>query len=105
VVELIPALAAALTRGQAAVATAGLERATRISGTVLHHIASKVNNQTAMLASYVLDWHSGLGLAQKADDLLFAVFAGSHVHHSPMRWTSWKNGWYGLWGAGHRAFT
>jgi hypothetical protein len=37
-----------------------------------------------MLAAYVLDWHSGLGLAQKADDLLFAVFAGSHVHHSPM---------------------
>ncbi|WP_395669708.1 hypothetical protein, partial [Rhodoferax sp.] len=42
-----------------------------------------------------------LGLAQKANDLLFAEFACSHVHHSPGGWTSWKFGWYGLWGAGH----
>ena len=38
----------------------------------------------AVFAAYILDWHSDLGLARKADDLLFAVFAGSHVHHSPM---------------------
>nr|MDP2192790.1 DUF5710 domain-containing protein [Rhodoferax sp.] len=31
----------------------------------------------------VADWHACFGLPQKANDLLFAVFAGSHVHHSP----------------------
>jgi hypothetical protein len=37
-----------------------------------------------MLAADILDWHSGLGLAQKADDLLFGVFAVSDVHRSLM---------------------
>ena len=37
----------------------------------------------AVLASDFLDWHTGFGLPQKTDDLLFTVFACSHIHHSP----------------------
>ena len=37
----------------------------------------------AVLAPDLLDRHAGLGLPQKSNDLLFAVFACSHVHHSP----------------------
>jgi hypothetical protein len=55
-----------------------------------------------VFAADLLDRHAGLGLTQKANDLLFAEFACSHVHHSPGGWTSWKFGWYGLWGAGQR---
>lgn len=31
----------------------------------------------------VLHWHARLNLTQKPDDLLFCVFALSHVRHSP----------------------
>jgi hypothetical protein len=31
----------------------------------------------------LLDRHTRLGLPQKTNDLLFAEFACSHVHHSP----------------------
>lgn len=37
----------------------------------------------AVFAANLLDRHAGLGLPQKANDLFFAVFAGSQVHHSP----------------------
>ena len=37
----------------------------------------------AVLASDLLDRHAGFGLPQETNDLLFAVFACSHVHHSP----------------------
>ena len=37
----------------------------------------------AVLAPDLLDRHTGLGLPQKSNDLLLAVFACSHVHHSP----------------------
>ena len=37
----------------------------------------------AMFASDFLDGHACFGLPQKPNDLLFAVFACSHVHHSP----------------------
>ena len=30
-----------------------------------------------------LDLHAGFGLPQETNDLLFAVFSCSHVHHSP----------------------
>lgn len=38
---------------------------------------------TAVLATDFLDWHARFGLPQKSNGLLFAVFAYSHVHHSP----------------------
>jgi len=69
-----------------------------VGGTHLYAIGKAGNIVWA--ASF--DWHSSLGLAQKADDLLFGVFAGTHVHRSPMRWISWQNGWYSLSGAGQR---
>jgi len=37
-----------------------------------------------------------LSVSQKANDLPFAEFSCSHAHHSPGRWTSWKNNWQGL---------
>jgi hypothetical protein len=37
-----------------------------------------------MFASDLLDRHPSLGLPQKTNDLLFAEFACSHVHHSPV---------------------
>ena len=37
----------------------------------------------AVLAPDLLDRHTGFGLPQETDDLLFAVFACSHIHHSP----------------------
>ena len=37
----------------------------------------------AVLAPDFLDRHTNLGLPQKSNDLLFAVLARSHVHHSP----------------------
>ena len=37
----------------------------------------------AVFAANLFDRHTGFGLPQKANDLLFAVFACSHVHHSP----------------------
>ena len=36
-----------------------------------------------VFAPDLLDRHAGLGLPQETDDLLFAVFACSHIHHSP----------------------
>ena len=36
----------------------------------------------AVLAPDFLDRHAGFCLPQKSNDLLFAVFACSHVHHS-----------------------
>ena len=37
----------------------------------------------AVFAPDFLDRHAGFGLLEKSNDLLFAVFAYSHVHHSP----------------------
>ena len=37
----------------------------------------------AVFAAQFFNWHAGFGLPQEANDLLFAVFAGSHVRHSP----------------------
>ena len=44
----------------------------------------KLRTTEAVLATYLLDRHAGFGLPQKTNDLLFAVFACSHVHHSSM---------------------
>ncbi len=37
----------------------------------------------AVFTADLLDRHASFGLPQETNDLLFAVFACSHVHHSP----------------------
>ena len=54
----------------------------------------------AVFAADLLDRHTGFGLPQKANNLFFAEFACSCVHHFLGSRTPRKDKWHGLWGGG-----
>lgn len=71
-----------------------------------HHLAGNCADSVVPAAPFVKtciskglfaadldDWPTDLGLPQKANDLLIAVFACFHVHHFLERRTSWRYDW------------
>ena len=54
-----------------------------VHAAVLEALFAKRRITKTVFAPDLLDRHARLGLPQKTNDLFFAKFACSHVHHSP----------------------